>query len=207
MDYGEDYFERGEETGLSLYSNYRWLPEQTIPLAHELVVQLGIKKIDDILDFGCSKGYLVRALRLLHHQAYGYDVSEYAVSCAPEDVKKYVTTSKSMFPRARSSWAAYDWVIAKDVLEHVSYADLPRVVRDLRSVAKNLFAVVPLGDGEKYHYPEYEKDVTHVVRQDLSWWTDVFTAAGFEVLVASTNMLRIKDRCPDPLANGFFVLR
>ena len=32
----EDYYERGVELGISGYTRYRWLPEATLALAHEL---------------------------------------------------------------------------------------------------------------------------------------------------------------------------
>lgn len=78
--FNEDYFERGVETGVSAYKNYRWLPHYSLPAANS------IKKIYGevtFLDFGCAKGYLVKALRLLGLDAYGYDVSKYAVENAP----------------------------------------------------------------------------------------------------------------------------
>ena len=80
--YDEDYFERGVETGKSLYSNYRWIPELTIPICAELIMQLKIGPEDTILDFGCAKGFIVKALRLLHREAYGVDISEYAIKQA-----------------------------------------------------------------------------------------------------------------------------
>ena len=39
--FNEDYYERGAETGKSLYSHYRWMPELTIPMAHHLARYIG----------------------------------------------------------------------------------------------------------------------------------------------------------------------
>lgn len=44
----------------------------------------------DVLDVGCAKGFLVRHLRELGVDAWGCDVSDYAIATAPEDVKPYV---------------------------------------------------------------------------------------------------------------------
>ena len=71
--YNESYFERGLESGLSLYQNYRWIPELTIPMAMTIIDFLGIKRHQTILDFGCAKGFLVKAFRLLYRSAYGVD--------------------------------------------------------------------------------------------------------------------------------------
>ena len=75
--FNEDYYERGLEKGISGYSNYRWMPELTIPMCAMLNESLGIKLGQRILDFGCAKGFIVRAFRLLHREAWGYDPSEY----------------------------------------------------------------------------------------------------------------------------------
>ena len=60
--FDEDYFERGVQLGISGYTNYRWIPELTLPLCETMARYLGISKDDRILDFGCAKGYIVRAL-------------------------------------------------------------------------------------------------------------------------------------------------
>lgn len=40
-----------------------------------------------ILDVGCAKGFLVKAFNEIGKEAWGVDVSEYAISNAPEDIK------------------------------------------------------------------------------------------------------------------------
>lgn len=80
--YDQSYYEHGIESGISLYSNYRWLPELTIPLAARIIEYLQIGVEDSILDFGCAKGYLIKAFRLLHRNAYGFDISSYAIDNA-----------------------------------------------------------------------------------------------------------------------------
>ena len=84
--FDKEYFERGPMTGRSLYTNYRWLPELTLPLCHHIVRYCGIQEEDRILDFGCAKGYTVLGLRMLGYEAYGVDVSKYAISEAPKAV-------------------------------------------------------------------------------------------------------------------------
>lgn len=199
MSFDADYFERGEELGLSCYTNYRWMPELTIPMAHEIVTQLGIHRFHKILDFGCAKGFLVKALRLLHYEAWGMDVSEYAVNAAPEDVREFLYCDK--IPNKR-----YDWVISKDVLEHVPYADISGVLREIQQHTTRAFMIVPLGDGDKFNAPEYELDATHVIRENLTWWSAMFNRAGFDVAVSQLEMPFVKvSRCAD--SDAFFILQ
>ena len=67
--YDADYFLRGKQTGRSLYENYRWLPDLTIPMVAAMIRHLGIKPDDKILDFGCARGYVVKAFREMGYRA------------------------------------------------------------------------------------------------------------------------------------------
>lgn len=177
--YNEDYFEYGQEMGVSLYTDYHWLPELTIPFCAELIAQLGISHTDTILDLGCAKGYMVKAFRLLGREAYGVDISEYAISCAPEDVKPYITliNTPDDIPCPPNG---YDWIIAKDVFEHVDILELNDLLDTLRLYCNQLFAIIPIGDGSKFLSPREEKDVTHQIRECLTWWRDRFMEVGFK---------------------------
>lgn len=201
-----DYFERGVETGKSLYSNFRWMPELTIPLAADICWQLDIPYGAKILDYGCAKGYLVHALRLLHRAAWGVDASEYAISKAPAEVRRFLWCEAGV--KSYSLPHPFDWIIAKDVLEH-HYEDELRVALDrFRRIGRNILVIVPLGDGEKYHVPAYERDVTHRLRKPLGWWTDAVKAAGFEDVVGSTKMPHVKaNYSAYEEGNGFIVAR
>ena len=206
--YDEDYYERGVESGKSLYSNYRWIPELTIPMCSELISQLKIKETDSVLDFGCAKGYLVKAFRLLHRDAYGVDVSDYAINRSKEDMREYLqrVDPRGPFP-VLCDHQQYDWVIAKDVLEHVRYEDIEAVLKQLSLICKNLFIAVPLGDGKKYVVESYELDKTHIIREDLEWWATLLEKY-FTVVSKSYKMNHIKQNYQQyEKGNGFFVLK
>jgi len=93
--FNEDYYERGAETGKSLYSHYRWMPELTIPMAHHIVMYTKLLPKEKILDFGCAKGFTVKALRLMGYKSFGVDVSEYAISQIEEKHTKVVWCDKT----------------------------------------------------------------------------------------------------------------
>lgn len=199
----EDYFERGAELGLSCYTSYRWLPSLTLPMCDALVKNLGIKKDDRILDFGCAKGYVVKALRMMGYNAKGTDISEYALSQADSDTAEWLTISE-----LGHVVGIYDWVLAKDVLEHMDEAECLMALREIRGATSNLFVAVPLGDGHKYTISEMEKDVTHKIRQPLWWWSGLMEDAGFKVKSATFSMPGIKENWTRkyPFGNGFIVL-
>ena len=72
--YDENYFERGLQLGISGYTSYSWMPELTLKMAKFLIEDLDLIG-KNVLDFGCAKGYLVKALRIYGISAYGYDAS------------------------------------------------------------------------------------------------------------------------------------
>lgn len=175
--FDEDYFLRGKETGVSLYENYRWMPELTIPMAQTIAAHCGIEKGARVLDYGCARGYLVKALRGLGYDATGMDISQWALANCDPDVKGYVAQYRLH--------TTYSWVIAKDVLEHVPNASLA-VSGLLRCATQGVFAVVPLSlhDGAPYVVEEYEHDVTHLHRLTLSTWVEMFLQTGWRVEAA-----------------------
>lgn len=176
--YDADYFLRGPESGKSLYTDYRWMPEATRPMVASMVSALGITHAHTVLDFGCSRGYVVRALREMEYRAFGVDVSDWALENADERAKLFCGYPELML----SPIKRYDWIIAKDVLEHVE--DLqPTIDRIMHAATVGVFAVVPLSlmDGDPYIVAEYEKDVTHLHRLCLSSWAKMFMRPGWAV--------------------------
>lgn len=174
--YDADYFLRGQESGKSLYSDYRWMPELTKPMVCSIISHLGIEHSSTILDFGCARGYVVRALRELGYTAYGYDVSRWAIDNCDRTVKQYLTCDDD------SGVGSFDWIIAKDVLEHIPEVQ-KKIDQLVVSAQKGIFAVVPLSevDGGRYVIKSYEKDVTHVHRLTLPTWAAMFLRTGWEV--------------------------
>ena len=199
--YDESYFLRGKQTGKSLYENYRWMPDLTIPMCQAIVSHCGIQRGASILDFGCARGYTVRALRSMEYDAYGIDLSKWATDNCDETVADWIYCDS--LPMAGD---VYDWVIAKDVLEHVK--DLDNTIDCLMDVASiGVFVVVPLAHRKKYDVLEYEKDVTHIHRQNLQWWAGKFHQVGWSV-EARYRVVGVKDNyAQHTTGNGFVVAR
>lgn len=208
--YSEDYFERGVEKGLSLYTDYRWMGRPTIDMCNRIAEYIDLAAGDAVLDFGCAKGFVVKALRVLGYQAWGTDISRYAIDCVDPDVAQYCWWTRRMDvdglvpPSAAAAWSAYDSVIAKDVLEHIPAAQLPDLLRALAEVSRSLFVAVPLGDGERYFIEEYELDRTHVVRQPTDWWCSTLELSGWRVRDHRHRLNGVKDHWATyPLGNLF----
>ena len=207
--YDEDYFLRGRQSGKSLYEDYRWLPDLTIPMVCSIISHLKIRVDDTILDFGCARGYTVRAFREMGYAAYGFDTSNWAVANCDPSVRQFVSNDWVYCPPEPPLLPLeFDWVIAKDVLEHVS--EVAGTIDSLIRAAKvGLFAVVPLSaiDGERYVVGCYEEDITHAHRLTLATWARLFMRPGWSV-EARYRVNGVKDNYARyKTGNGFIVAR
>jgi hypothetical protein len=207
--YDEDYFEHGVQTGKSGYQNYSWLPELTMKMAHHLILELPIDNNSSVLDFGCAKGFLVKALRLLDINAYGVDISSYAIQHVDPSVRELCKLIKSasdssIFDRD------YEWLVSKDVFEHMSEDELRKLLFLSRTHVNHIFAAIPLGldDGSGYIIPEYDRDVTHITKKPLVWWIDLFESSGWVVDKPAFSFRGVKDAWTTtwPKGNAFFTL-
>ena len=185
--FNEDYYERGAETGKSLYSHYRWMPELTIPMCHHIVMYTKLLPEQKILDFGCAKGFTVKGLRLLGHKAFGVDVSEYAHGEMDAKTGKYCGVIEPQEALVCAE-GGYDWILCKDILEHIPYEKIDKQLEVLYNGGKKVMAMIPLGDGEKYVIDSYEHDKSHFIREDIEWWGDRFIRAGFRLELTTHDM-------------------
>ncbi len=191
-DYDRDYYENGPDTGKSLYKDYRWLPEMTLPFCHELIVNLGIEKTSRVLDVGCAKGFYVKGLRMLGIDAYGVDISAYAIDHSHPDAREFLTrVDRLQDYRAPHS---YHWILAKDVLEHIPYSEIDEVLEKLRELSINLFAIIPLARRGKYIIESHEDDPTHHIRESAEWWEKKLKEAKFPFVRSVCHLDHMKER-------------
>lgn len=199
--FNEDYYKYGIHKGLSLYDNFRWMPEKSFPIAMQIVDTFLLTRWKKtLLDYGCGFGFVVRALRAMGIEAFGYDFSAYAISQAPEDIKEFVTTEKGKY--------SCDIVFIKDVLEHCDYNQIEGEIRHIYDACKEtLIVIIPFGDNGKYRIADYEKDITHIIKEDEIWWLNLFQRNGFVLDWFSYDLTGYKDNWQqvNRFGNGLFI--
>src|SRR5262249_27709257 len=80
---GAEYFDGSREYG---YGGYRY-DGRWVPVSSDIIVHFGLHRGDRVLDVGCAKGFLVKDLLAQGIDAYGLDISRYALMhCEPEVV-------------------------------------------------------------------------------------------------------------------------
>lgn len=182
--YDKSYFESGIKSQKSLYENYRWLPKLTRPLAKAICRFANISDKDIVVDYGCARGYVVRALVENGMNAFGMDISEYAIENSDALIRKRLhLIQEDTLPVSfqKMGLPEVNWIIAKDVFEHIAPEKLFKTLCEASELGIKLYVLVPLGDSGKYRIPDYELDASHVIAEDEQWWSNMFTSANFKI--------------------------
>lgn len=110
-------------------------------LANRIVASLAPRTV---LDAGCAMGFLVEALRDRGVEAWGLDISEYAISRVRDDVRPFCHLASLTEPIE----GRYDLIVCIEVLEHLPPADAQRGVMNMcaatRSLRQPMFLLRPL---------------------------------------------------------------
>ena len=204
--FDREYFEDGISTNKSGYENYRWLPELTIRMAHKISKYLLLDEKQKIIEHGCAKGFLVKALRILDFDCYGFDVSEYAIEHCDPEVREYchLAIDDQWFYDTR-----YDWLISKDVFEHMYESEIDSLLEEANKKVLNMFAIIPLGDQGVFRIRKYHNDETHVQIQNEEWWIDKFRSKGWDLVSMEYRVKGVKDNWykVHDKGNAFFVFK
>lgn len=119
-----------------------------------------------VLDAGCAMGFLVEALRGRGVEAFGVDISEYAISKVHADIEPYcwVGGVTDPFPRR------YDLIVCIEVFEHLTCDHAERAIENFGRHADDiLFSSTP------FDYSE----VTHLNVQPPEHWGGLFAQQGY----------------------------
>ena len=165
--YNEDYYTRGEALGISNYSDYRWMPDASLPMVDHLKRFLHIQDGESLIEIGTARGYAVKALRMRSVNAWGYDISKWAVENCDPQVKQYVTNDNAILRNP------YDFLYMKDAAEHCTVEQLCEMLPPvLRNIRKTACFIVPLArdTGGPYINPLDQKDATHIIRWTMQDW-------------------------------------
>jgi GT2 family glycosyltransferase/2-polyprenyl-3-methyl-5-hydroxy-6-metoxy-1,4-benzoquinol methylase len=160
-DYGPEYYEK--HLGPP-YNRQRpeWL-EFFGRIADEIIERLNPKSI---LDVGCAKGFLVECFRDRGVDAYGFDISDYAIGEVRADVKPYCWVASALDPIT----GYYDLITCIEVCEHLSEEDGRAAIRNMTSHASAvLFSSTPSDFDEP----------THINVKPLIYWLRLFREFSF----------------------------
>ena len=173
-EYGEMYFDGPREYGYGgYYYDGRWQP-----VAQDIVEHFGLKPGDRLLDVGCAKGFLVKDLVAIGIDAYGIDISEYALMhCEPDVVGRLHLGCAESLPFPDQSFAA---VISINTIHNLDRERAMTALREIQRLSPgNGFVQV-----DSYHSLEqkeiFESWVLTARYHDYPvGWKALFDKAGF----------------------------
>tara|TARA_B100000965_G_scaffold308006_1_gene267017 strand:+ start:864 stop:1514 length:651 start_codon:yes stop_codon:yes gene_type:complete len=173
-EYGEMYFDGPRDYG---YGGYRY-DGRWVPVAKDIVEHFDLKPGARVLDVGCAKGFLVKDLVAVGIDAYGLDVSKYALMhCEPEVVGRLQIGSCDDLPFPDAS---FDAVLAINTIHNLDREGCVRAVKEIERLApgKGFIQV------DSYRTPEqkeiFESWVLTAKYHDYpDGWLTVFEEAGY----------------------------
>ena len=144
-----------------------------------------------MLDVGCALGFLVEAFWDRGVEAWGFDVSPYAIGQVRRDMQPYCRVASAVDPIE----GAYDLITCIEVLEHLPEAEASQAARNITHATSTLlFSSTPNDVQEATHFNV--RPVISWLRlfQDLGFSPDLTFDASF--VCSHAMLLR---RRPDPL--------
>ncbi len=132
-------------------------------IAERIVRDLSPKTV---LDAGCAMGFLVEGLRNHGAEAYGVDISDYAIQNTDPSIRPFcwVGSVADAFPQK------YDLIVTIEVLEHMPKDEAEKAVANLcRHTNDILFS----SGSQDY------REVTHFNLQPPEYWAALFAQNGF----------------------------
>lgn len=173
-EFGKMYFDGPREYGYGGYIyDGRW---KTV--AKDIVEHFSLKPGDRVLDIGCAKGFLVKDLLSLGIDAYGIDVSTYALmNCEPEVIGRLHLGSAEHLPFPDNSFAA---VLSINTIHNLTRDNCIKAISEMERLAPgNGFIQV-----DSYHTEEQKRTFENWVLTAQYYgypdeWFSVFNAAGY----------------------------
>jgi ubiquinone/menaquinone biosynthesis C-methylase UbiE len=163
--FDESYFSPGPKSCFKC--EYKWdMFKDTIYAEMRAILKLKPKKL---LDVGCAKGFLCKAMLENGVEAYGCDISQWAIdNCEPEvkgRLRQFELDGKTPLPYADNE---FDVVASSSLLEHIKPEYIEYAFREMCRVTSNWVCVAVPVSLTKDNMPW--GDPTHKCFMTLSWW-------------------------------------
>ena len=137
--YGFDYWDGDRRYG---YGGYKYDGRWRL-VAQKLISLYGLKKNARILDIGCGMAHLLFEFKklLARVEVVGFDISIYAITHAPNEVKPYLQIRKAQekYPYSDNY---FDLVISINTLHNLKIHDLQKAISQIERVGKRKYIVV-----------------------------------------------------------------
>ncbi len=138
------------------------------------------RKPGNVLDVGCAYGFTVRRLNRLDYNIVGLDISSYAISKAPREVKHLLCCA----PAWDTGFGAksIDLVFSSGMLEHIPKDKLDKTIKELTRIGNRGLIGVACKDDPT---TEKDEDASHQLILTRAEWQEMFPSE-FKIISDST---------------------
>ena len=137
--YDKDYWDGDRRTG---YGGFKYDGRWEI-VARQLIEQYKLPANAKILDVGCGKGFLLYEFTKLlpECQVTGFDISQYAIGNAKEEVKDRLFVHRAQDPYPFKD-KEFDLVISINTVHNTLLFDVKAALKEIERVGRNKFVLV-----------------------------------------------------------------
>jgi SAM-dependent methyltransferase len=160
VEYGAYYYRH--DCGIPYERNEHWLGFFD-RLADSIVREF---HPTSVLDAGCAMGFLVEGLRRRGVEAYGFDVSEYAISQVHESMREHCWVAGLTTPLERR----YDLIACIEVVEHIPPEQTEQAIANLCAATDRLLLSTT---------PHDYAEATHLNVRPPEDWSAMLAGEGF----------------------------
>ncbi len=175
--YGQEYWDGDRRFG---YGGYKYIPGRWKSVAQGLIETYQLKAGSKILDVGCGKGFLLYEMLLIEPglQIKGFDVSEYGIQCAPDDIRKnlFIHNAKNPFPFDNNE---FDLVISLTTLHNLNYINVKKALNEIERVSKKSYLTVESYRNELELFNLQCWALTCETFFEIQEWMELFADVGF----------------------------
>jgi SAM-dependent methyltransferase len=104
-----------------------------------------------VLEIGCAYGHLVKALRMFNVDAWGIDVSSFAIGQADSEIAPYLAVGDARTYLSTYSNNQWDWLCSRDFLSCIADADLPGLISEMNRVSKSQLHIIRSSVNQTYY--------------------------------------------------------
>jgi len=112
-----------------------------------------------VLELGCAKGFVVEDLRKLGVDAFGCDVSQYAISKSPEPVRPFLQCGDALDVLREQTTNSYDCILSRGFLECLDPINVERLVVEMNRASRR-----------QLHFVHTDVNPEFYTRQSLDEW-------------------------------------
>ena len=132
------------------YGGYKYIAGRWKPVAEILINKYNLTNQSSVLDVGCGKAFLLYEMKLLlpNLKISGFDISEYAIANAKEEIKQnlFCHHAQESYPFKNNE---FDLVISLNTLHNLKIFELTLALKEIQRVGKKSYLCLESFRNEK----------------------------------------------------------